>query len=59
MMSLSGVLSRMESRLDERITQRFSSLLPILERLPRYDTSWLRLDVVAGITVAASVIPGD
>ncbi|WP_254769003.1 SulP family inorganic anion transporter [Salinilacihabitans rarus] len=29
----------------------------MLEWLPRYDASWLRLDVVAGITVAASVIP--
>ena len=28
-----------------------------MEWLPRYDTSWLRLDAVAGITVAASVIP--
>uniref|UniRef100_A0A7D5H5G0 Sulfate permease n=1 Tax=Natrinema halophilum TaxID=1699371 RepID=A0A7D5H5G0_9EURY len=37
--------------------RRFSSILPVVEWLPRYDTSWLRLDVVAGITVAASVIP--
>lgn len=44
-------------RLKERISRRFSSILPVLEWLPRYDTSWLRLDVVAGITVAASVIP--
>ncbi|WP_249361487.1 SulP family inorganic anion transporter [Haloterrigena sp. H1] len=29
----------------------------MLEWLPQYNTSWLRLDVVAGITVAASVIP--
>ncbi len=41
----------------ERISRRFSSVLPVLKWLPRYDTSWLRLDVVAGITVAASVIP--
>ncbi|SNZ11982.1 high affinity sulphate transporter 1 [Natronoarchaeum philippinense] len=32
-------------------------MLPVLEWLPRYDASWLRLDVIAGITVAASVIP--
>ncbi|WP_254525502.1 SulP family inorganic anion transporter [Natrinema caseinilyticum] len=44
-------------RLTERITGRFSSILPVLEWLPRYDSSWLRPDVVAGITVAASVIP--
>ncbi len=29
----------------------------MLEWLPRYDASWFRPDVVAGITVAASVIP--
>lgn len=28
----------------------------MLEWLPRYDTSWLRPDVVAGVTVAASVV---
>ncbi|WP_458188871.1 SulP family inorganic anion transporter [Haladaptatus sp. NG-WS-4] len=44
-------------RLQKRISQRFSSILPVLEWLPQYDTSWLRLDVVAGITVAAAVIP--
>ncbi|WP_254533767.1 SulP family inorganic anion transporter [Natrinema gelatinilyticum] len=39
------------------MTGRFSSVFPVLEWLPRYDSSWLRLDIVAGITVAASVIP--
>jgi len=43
--------------LGERITRRFSSVLPVLEWTRRYDRSWLRLDVVAGITVAASVVP--
>ncbi|SFR91040.1 high affinity sulphate transporter 1 [Halomicrobium zhouii] len=32
-------------------------MLPVLEWLPRYDTSRLRLDVVAGITVAAVLVP--
>ena len=32
-------------------------LLPILAWLPKYDRAWLRPDVVAGITVAALVIP--
>jgi MFS superfamily sulfate permease-like transporter len=31
--------------------------LPILNWLPRYDRSWLRLDLVAGITLAAYAIP--
>jgi sulfate permease, SulP family len=31
--------------------------LPLLEWLPRYRKEWLRLDVVAGLTVAAVVIP--
>lgn len=46
-----------KKHLKERISQRFSSTVPVLEWLPRYDTSWLRLDVIAGITVAAAVIP--
>ncbi|WP_458210939.1 SulP family inorganic anion transporter [Haladaptatus sp. NG-SE-30] len=50
--------SEMESeRLQKRISHRFSSILPVFKWLPQYDTSWLRLDIVAGITVAASVIP--
>ncbi len=43
--------------LKERLERRSSSILPVLEWLPRYDASWLRLDVIAGVTVAASVIP--
>ncbi|WP_273836683.1 SulP family inorganic anion transporter [Halococcus sp. PRR34] len=33
------------------------SALPMMEWLPEYDQSWIRLDIVAGITVAAAVIP--
>ncbi|MFD1512324.1 SulP family inorganic anion transporter [Halomarina rubra] len=33
------------------------AVLPVVEWLPRYRRSWLRLDVVAGLTVTASVIP--
>ncbi len=33
------------------------SVLPITHWLPRYDRSWLRLDLFAGITVAAAVFP--
>jgi SulP family sulfate permease len=32
-------------------------LLPVLEWGPRYDRSWFRGDVVAGLTVAALVVP--
>jgi len=34
------------------------SALPLLDWLPGYDRSWLRTDVVSGVTVAAAVIPG-
>jgi len=36
---------------------KFRQLLPILEWLPRYELSWLRLDLVAGITLAAYAVP--
>lgn len=36
---------------------RFRQLLPILELLPRYERSWLQLDLVAGITLAAYAVP--
>jgi len=32
-------------------------LLPGLSRLRRYERSWLRYDVLAGVTVAAYLIP--
>ena len=31
--------------------------LPILEWLPRYKSEWLRADLIAGITLAAYLIP--
>ena len=31
--------------------------LPILKWLPQYDRSWLRSDLIAGMTVAALVVP--
>lgn len=33
------------------------TILPIADWLPRYDRSWLSADVLAGITVAAAVLP--
>ena len=40
-------------------TQRrgIASFFPILAWLPRYDPSWLRLDIIAGITVVALLVP--
>jgi SulP family sulfate permease len=35
----------------------FRRLLPIAEWLPRYERSWIGLDLVAGITLAAYAIP--
>lgn len=45
------------SILEGGIRKRLASYLPVLEWLPNYEESGLRLDLVAGITVAASVIP--
>jgi high affinity sulfate transporter 1 len=36
---------------------RIGSLLPILQWLPSYQPAWLRLDLVAGVTLAAYAIP--
>lgn len=33
------------------------STLPIAKWLPAYERSWIRPDVLAGVTVAAAVIP--
>jgi MFS superfamily sulfate permease-like transporter len=34
-----------------------SGLLPILNWLPNYEMSWLRTDILAGLTVLALLIP--
>ena len=31
--------------------------IPILQWLPKYERSWLRLDLIAGLTVGALVVP--
>src|SRR5690349_21300482 len=41
----------------EKSSSSWTSLLPILQWLPRYDRSWFRLDVIAGLTLAAYAIP--
>src|SRR6266566_4064683 len=37
--------------------QRLRSALPVLHWAPRYQKEWLRLDIVAGLTLAAYAIP--
>jgi SulP family sulfate permease len=37
--------------------KRFARLMPIITWMPRYDRSWLPLDVIAGLTVWALVVP--
>lgn len=41
----------------ERVKRATAAVLPVTEWLPAYDRSWIRTDIVAGITVAAAVIP--
>src|SRR5512135_498488 len=38
-------------------SNRFSSFIPILSWLPRYDRSWLSLDILAGLTLWGLVVP--
>ena len=37
--------------------KRIARLMPIITWLPRYDRAWLPLDVIAGLTVWALVVP--
>ena len=38
-------------------SKQTSRILPILDWLPSYDRSWLRTDIIAGITVTALLVP--
>jgi|GEM_PF-2625165 len=46
----------MADPLGDRLESALDSMVPITEWVPNYDSSWLRRDVLAGITVTASVI---
>ena len=37
--------------------RRSSSLVPIADQLRSYDRAWLRGDLIAGVTVAALIVP--
>jgi len=39
------------------LTNRLDKYLPILKWLPHYDRSWLRADVIAGLTLWGLVVP--
>jgi MFS superfamily sulfate permease-like transporter len=41
----------------ENLSQRLRSALPVLDWAPQYQMQWLRLDFVAGLTLAAYAIP--
>ncbi len=41
----------------ENLSQRLRSALPVLDCAPQYQMQWLRLDFVAGLTLAAYAIP--
>jgi len=47
----------MAGSVGERVGSALRSAVPLAEWLPNYERSWLRNDVIAGITVTASVIP--
>src|SRR6476646_12208043 len=39
------------------MTARYATLVPIVGTIRTYDRHWLRADVVAGVTVAALIVP--
>ena len=47
----------MLSHLSGKAGRGIVAVLPPLEWLPRYEASWFRFDVVAGVTLAAYAIP--
>ncbi|MCO8243515.1 MULTISPECIES: SulP family inorganic anion transporter [unclassified Haladaptatus] len=53
-----GGKSMASNSLSRRVREDLKSELPVTEWLPKYDRSWLRIDIVSGLTVSAAVIPG-
>jgi len=47
----------MTQSIDSAKPKGVARLVPLLHWLPRYDRGWLRLDLIAGLTVAALVVP--
>ena len=47
----------MSTRSTTEAPSGLARILPILSWAPRYQRTWLRPDVIAGITVAALVVP--
>ncbi|MFC2053043.1 SulP family inorganic anion transporter [Chloroflexota bacterium] len=41
----------------QKTKRTFKSFFPIVEWLPKYQTSWLRFDIIASLTVWALVVP--
>jgi len=40
-----------------KVTSRVISVVPVVTWLPKYDRSWLRFDLLAGLTLAAFAVP--
>ena len=45
------------SHFPQHIRSYFSSMLPIVSWLPRYNLKWLSGDILCGITIGAVIIP--
>jgi SulP family sulfate permease len=51
------MLPLLQIQIAQTLGQRLRSALPILQWAPQYQKQWLRLDFVAGLTLAAYAIP--
>ena len=43
----------------ETVKHRLLCMVPVLRWLPSYDKSWLKFDLIAGLTLAAFAIPDN
>ena len=46
-----------ESPDKDRVRRRWYNIFPVLEWLPGYERKWLRADLIAGVTLAAYLMP--